>query len=486
MARSLASLGWRCWSCSSAWWSRCSALLVAGLLRSHAEILRALHELGVDLDPSRPDGVDTPVAAPGGRGATSPTVRSSEVPTRPSRGAVDVVGTAPDGDAVSIAVTGRNDLTLLAFLSSGCGSCHFFWDAFARRASLEVPGDARLVVVTKGPRAEQPGDGPQARAARQSRSSCRARRGTTTTCRSRRSSCSSTASRATVIGEGAANTWEHVTALLHTALDDAGLLDRKGRRRSARRHDPRADVMREDRVDRDLLAAGIRPGDPSLYALPDALDTPGPSDASPWVTPPGCRRADRRVPRVTDLEAHGVSVTLPAGWEGRVFAAPEAGEAPPDDLASSRLTPRRQPRRRRVGPTEASPAPEETTNTVVHVATIALPPGSSDFASDSVDRLGPTDALIVLFEYDREAAIRAAVRASPGSRGCSQPTDFSPSVLQRSRARPGRRAGLLPRGRPRLLPLRRARRVRRASAGRARGEPCARDAWRSTAGARPR
>ncbi|MBA2326358.1 MAG: hypothetical protein H0V95_06910 [Actinobacteria bacterium] len=30
------------------------ALLVAGVLRSHAEILRSLHDLGVDLDPSLP------------------------------------------------------------------------------------------------------------------------------------------------------------------------------------------------------------------------------------------------------------------------------------------------------------------------------------------------------------------------------------------------------------------------------------------------
>jgi hypothetical protein len=31
------------------------AVLVAGLLRSHAEILRALKELGANLDPARPD-----------------------------------------------------------------------------------------------------------------------------------------------------------------------------------------------------------------------------------------------------------------------------------------------------------------------------------------------------------------------------------------------------------------------------------------------
>src|ERR1700755_3213847 len=90
-------------------------LLVAGLLRSHAEILRALHQLGVNLDPARDDaGLTTTVGAP--------VVRSAEVPKRPSRSAVDVVGTTPDHDAVSIAIVGAKHLTLLAFLSSGCGS----------------------------------------------------------------------------------------------------------------------------------------------------------------------------------------------------------------------------------------------------------------------------------------------------------------------------------------------------------------------------
>jgi hypothetical protein len=36
-------------------------LLVAGLLRAHAEVLRALHQLGVDLDPSRGAAESTPV-----------------------------------------------------------------------------------------------------------------------------------------------------------------------------------------------------------------------------------------------------------------------------------------------------------------------------------------------------------------------------------------------------------------------------------------
>ncbi len=61
-------------------------LLVAGLLRSHAEILRALHEIGVDLDPARDDEVITAVGSPTVRStANGSTVRSHQVPTRPSR-----------------------------------------------------------------------------------------------------------------------------------------------------------------------------------------------------------------------------------------------------------------------------------------------------------------------------------------------------------------------------------------------------------------
>ena len=127
------------------------AVLVAGLLRSHAEILRALHGLGVDLDPQHADGQG------GTRGVTtavrSPVVRGAEVPNRPGRAGVDVSGTTPGADAVSIAVAGTDHLTLLAFLTSGCLTCSVFWDAFADPA-LDVPGDARLVIVTKGERDE--------------------------------------------------------------------------------------------------------------------------------------------------------------------------------------------------------------------------------------------------------------------------------------------------------------------------------------------
>ena len=80
-----------------------------------------------------------------------------------------------------------------------------------------------------------------------------------------------------MIGEGAANVWGQVQSLLHTALDDAGMLDKQGRYKAGRTNGkPRADALREARADRDLLAAGIGPGDPSLYTLTGLeADDPG-------------------------------------------------------------------------------------------------------------------------------------------------------------------------------------------------------------------
>ncbi|HMV75725.1 MAG TPA: hypothetical protein PKB00_14210, partial [Microthrixaceae bacterium] len=149
------------------------AVLVVSLLRSHAEILRALHDLGVDLDPSNPAEVaratraaraaatDLSGGAPAGGGAV-PT--ESSFVTRdgvPEPGdllgtaAFDLSGLDPAGDAVAVGVTGGAHRTLLAFLSTGCSTCHQFWGAFAEGIELPAP-DIRLVVVTQGADAETP------------------------------------------------------------------------------------------------------------------------------------------------------------------------------------------------------------------------------------------------------------------------------------------------------------------------------------------
>ncbi|MFN2538613.1 MAG: TlpA family protein disulfide reductase [Mycobacteriales bacterium] len=119
------------------------AVLVAGLLRSHAEILKALHELGagLDLDGAKPEAVPVTV-----EGVTAP--RATGALSVPD----SVSGETVDGDVLGLSLLGQD--TLVAFLSSGCTTCQVFWQAF--RSSPELPVGARLVVVTKGPDEESP------------------------------------------------------------------------------------------------------------------------------------------------------------------------------------------------------------------------------------------------------------------------------------------------------------------------------------------
>jgi hypothetical protein len=229
------------------------ALLVAGLLRAHAEVLRTLHQMGVNLDPATPDGAASHAVIP------PPGIRPT--PERPEASdTVDIAGVTPRGDAVSIAVTGVSHDTLLAFLTSGCATCRGFWDEF--RGEPVVPGGARLVVVTRGTDSESPGailgltgaGGP----------------GTSLVPVVMSTEAwerydipyapyfvyvSGPAGR--VMGEGVASAWEQVRTLVSNAVADGTTAP--GRQRS------RADRQRDEEVDRVLAEAGIQPGDPSLY-----------------------------------------------------------------------------------------------------------------------------------------------------------------------------------------------------------------------------
>ncbi|MGQ0805372.1 MAG: hypothetical protein ACT4PI_16105 [Actinomycetota bacterium] len=226
------------------------ALLVAGLLRTHAEIIRGLHELGVDLDPD--------ARAASATLSVLPTARAES-----GRAAADVAGQSPRGDAVSVGVAGSAEPTLLAFLTSGCLTCAGFWEAFGDPDELTVPGDARLVVVTKS-------------GGNESVSKLRTLAPATVPVVMSTEAWEAydvpvapyfvyvDGPSGEVVGEGAASNWEQVVSLLSQALEDAGL-DGGGRSRRHRRPRPRGDAAREARADRDLLAAGIHPGHPSLY-----------------------------------------------------------------------------------------------------------------------------------------------------------------------------------------------------------------------------
>jgi hypothetical protein len=118
---------------------------------------------------------------------------------------------------------------------------------------------------------------------------------------------------------------------------------------------------------------------------------------------------------VTDLVAHGIEVSLPTGWEGRLFRRPRDGEVAASDAH-----------------VEGAPAaPQETTNAVLHASTIAVPPGVGDFASGAVDKLGNDDVFVVLFEYDPSSADAVLFRSAGIPRTLAA-DDFSPNVMQRA------------------------------------------------------
>lgn len=258
------------------------AVFVLGLLRSHAEILRALHDAGITLDP---DGATHSVEHGAARASSAPTLpsgtRSFESSTAPtirtidgvpepsgSSGirATDLVGITPTGATRTVAVTDSDQATLLAFLTTGCATCADFWAAFAD--GVELPPDTRLVIVTKGPELESPADVAAMAAPHLL-------------------TIGSTDAwdhysvpvapyfalvdgrRGVVVGEGAANNWERVRNLLDRALADAGYGGGQVRRR-----DLLLGKARTERVDRDLRAAGFEPGDERLYHPPVSETAP--------------------------------------------------------------------------------------------------------------------------------------------------------------------------------------------------------------------
>lgn len=97
----------------------------------------------------------------------------------------------------------------------------------------------------------------------------------------------------------------------------------------------------------------------------------------------------------------GLALDVPAGWDVRIAQRPATDG--------------------------------DTPNPVLHAATFPLPDRRGDFGSGAVERMRPDDVLIVLFEYDPEAAATALFAGRGRPRPA--PGDFSTRQLQR--ARPG-------------------------------------------------
>lgn len=223
-------------------------LLVLGLLRSHADILKRLDSLGAGLAEGHDHGARIGLTAkPAGSEAFAP----------------EIAGITPDGEPVVVAPLSGAEPTLVAFLSTSCSSCIPFWEM------LDAPtrhfGDHRhrVVIVTRGEEEESP-----------TRAGSLARGSATVVMSSdawddyevpgapyfvvtHRDSGG-------IVGEGTATNFGALEEFLRDSANDLSW-----DRRRAAEHDP-TDIE-ESRVDAELRAAGMAPGDPRLYHEPGDL-----------------------------------------------------------------------------------------------------------------------------------------------------------------------------------------------------------------------
>ena len=236
-------------------------VLLAGLLRSHADILRALHALGITEDELRGGAVPAPAVHP----RTRPGVPAPRADEDLDGAGHDITGTTPAGGALHVGVVGVEHTTLLAFLSSSCLTCRDFWAAFSTAPAL--PGhDTRLVIVTQGHEAESP-------------SAVAALAPPDVTVVMSSAAWTDYAvpvspyfllvdgPSGAVLGEGAAASWDKVAELLARAVADRVIVGSGQPPTSGSPARPvhRSGREREADTDAELRAAGIEPGDARLH-----------------------------------------------------------------------------------------------------------------------------------------------------------------------------------------------------------------------------
>jgi hypothetical protein len=211
-------------------------ILVAGLLRSHAEILRQLDRLGAGEDSAQS------VAPPRPK-----TVGFEEAPLKA------ITGLTPGGSERTLSLGSGRNPTLLAFLSSGCASCRAFWSELGNDPKLPLPR-TRIVVITKGVDSESPGK--VAGLALHNTDVLM----TTEAWDAFRVPLTPyfmlLDSEARVMGEGSAVTWDQLLGLLRQSVEDSPNPSHLGTAERARF------------TDAQLAESGVEPGDPSLYENP--------------------------------------------------------------------------------------------------------------------------------------------------------------------------------------------------------------------------
>lgn len=216
-------------------------MLVVGLLRSHADILKRLESVGAGLEGAH-------AAADSHGQITLTRKQTAEVIDR------RVVGVTPDGEPVVASLGSGTDPTLVAFLSTTCSTCTPFWEGLESSLMYFGGHRHRVVVVTLGESEESP-----------TRAQSLAKPGVDVIMSSTGWSDFEVpgapyfvlieAVTGRVIGEGSAMTFESLEEFLSDATND-----QKWDLETSNRV-----VDEESRIDADLRAAGILPGDPRLY-----------------------------------------------------------------------------------------------------------------------------------------------------------------------------------------------------------------------------
>lgn len=223
------------------------AVLVAGLLRSHAEILRRLHDLGAGDSAAAVELGSTRHAR-----AVAEDVPPIDVPSH-------LTGVTPDGNEVSVALASSRGHTLLAFLSSGCTTCQAIWSALAE-PHLDTPF-GRVVIVTKSPDDESiSAIGSLAPPTITTVMSTAAWHGFRVPYTPYFALVDARQGR--ILGDGAARSWDQVMSLVGRSLSDGDIeaARNRGRTTQGRLADSEAELRR----------AGIEPGDPALHQRPDS------------------------------------------------------------------------------------------------------------------------------------------------------------------------------------------------------------------------
>jgi len=219
-------------------------VLVAGLLRAYATVLRRLHELDGGRADSGPKQFQLDTVAP-------------PVPRADWTEGHDIAGETIAGEIATTRVVGVEHDSVLLFLSSGCESCAVFWRELGSSAAL--PDNTRLVVVTQGEEFESratladlaaPGlDVLMSTPAWRDYEVPGSPHVVFVEGRTGR-----------VRGEGTGQSWAQVAQMLARASGDTAFLGA-----ASRAPKPDRDAQVEAEVDRELMAAGILPGDPRLY-----------------------------------------------------------------------------------------------------------------------------------------------------------------------------------------------------------------------------